>query len=375
LQVSPEKVSSFEMDIWVTAEAGYEGDVTLTLSAPGFELDETSSVVIATAIPPITIASKISDVKIGYQWQKVADIELDETKAGALKRDSTVEMFINDGFMDEDHIYFAPDFITEVNASSNISFGKPSVYGGHIQFTIERQSYQNPASIRFSNVYVKIDRTVPQSNERPYFVVAGGNAIAANYYKNAGKTTSPGAYDSLFGTPGIGADFLDVITSATNEENTLSTVVRVTIGSRDVVLGRDQNSQNTISMDTEAYISPVSNSTMVPIRFVSLALGIPEPQISWDNEKRAVTIINGARVMQFKVGSSDLTINGVTTTMYSPDDVPRKVTAEVKDDRCFIPFRALGYAFGVSVGWDDSTKTAIFNSDQLEGFEPEYAGE
>jgi N-acetylmuramoyl-L-alanine amidase len=108
---------------------------------------------------------------------------------------------------------------------------------------------------------------------------------------------------------------------------------------------------------------------MIPIRFVSLALGIPDTQISWDNEKRAVTIINGSRVIQFKVGSSDLIINGVTTTMYSPDDVPRKVTAEVKDDRCFIPFRALGYALGVSVGWDNATKTAIFNADMLDGYE------
>jgi hypothetical protein len=376
LQIARDKVSSFEMDVWVSVEAGFEGDVVLGLNSSDISESETTSAVIAKAIPPISVESKISDVKIGYQWQKVADIDIIERKAGALKRNTTVELFINDGFIERDNIYFAPDFITEVNSTSNISFSKPTVYNGAIQFTIDRQSYNTPATIRFSNVYVKIDRTVPESNERPYFVVVGGTAVAANYYKNVNvNISSPGAYDPLFGTPGIGTDFLEVVTSAVNEENALTTVVRVTIGSNEVIMGRDADSQETLTMDTEAYISPLSNSTMVPLRFVSLALGIPESQIMWDNEKRSITIINGARIIQFKVGSSDLTINGVTTTMYSPDNEPRKVTAEIKDNRSFIPFRALGYALGVSVGWDETAKTAIFNSDLLDGFEAEYEGE
>ena len=51
-----------------------------------------------------------------------------------------------------------------------------------------------------------------------------------------------------------------------------------------------------------------------------------------------------------------MNVNGSTIAMANG------VTAEITDGRMFVPFRALGQAFGVSVSWNADTKTAIYNA-------------
>ncbi len=354
IEIKRDKSASFEMEMWVSIESGWEGDILLTAGGNDI-LKETTPVKIASAVSPVTIKTEVKDVKIGYQWQKVADFVITETAPGMLKRDTTVNIFIDDNISGSDSIAFAPDYITEVNTDSKILFSRPSVQDGEITFNIERQSQGKPASIKFSNVYIKVDRTVPESNKRPYDIVVGGNAIAANY------KARPTTLDPMFVVKGIGANFFNVVTSATNASSLFSNVVRVTIGSNEVRVGRE-TATTIITMDTSPYISAESNSTMVPVRFVSQAFGVPDSQIIWDNEARTVTIYNGARVVQFKADSSEITVNGVTTTMYSPDATPLKVKTEIKDNRAFLPFRALGYSLGVDVDWDAATQTAIYNA-------------
>lgn len=351
------KKADFTIQPWVSIESGFEGDITMTAGGTGVPY-EVAPVVIAKAVSPITIDTQVTDVKIGYQWQKVADFTINETGAGRLLKDKTIRMSIDDA-ISSDEIAFAPDSVVE--KSGNISFTKPSVQGGSIELSIDRESNGTASSIKFTNVYVKIDRTVPESNNHPYKLLAEGNAIAANYvglFKN-GKTNYS-AYEPVFSTRGIGADYLNVVTAATDKPGVLSNTVKVTIGSDVVLVGRDNPTE--IQMDTAAYISAESNSTMVPVRFVSVALGIPEGQIQWDEENRTVTINYTNTTVQMKAGSDQLTINGVTTTMYSPDVPPKKVTVEMKDNRSFLPFRQLGYALGVPVDWDDETRTAIYNA-------------
>lgn len=37
------------------------------------------------------------------------------------------------------------------------------------------------------------------------------------------------------------------------------------------------------------------------------------------------------------------------------------VTAEIRDDRMFVPFRIIGESLGADVEWDADTKTAYYN--------------
>ena len=143
------------------------------------------------------------------------------------------------------------------------------------------------------------------------------------------------------------------------EETTVSVTsntVKVSIGSTDVEING-----STESMDVAPYIQSSSNSTMVPLRFVALAVsggnidGADSTNaVQWDAVSKTVTINANNNVITFTAGSNVMTVNGVRQTM------DNGAAAEIKDSRMFIPFRALGNALGVNVDWDADTKTAVY---------------
>jgi len=112
-------------------------------------------------------------------------------------------------------------------------------------------------------------------------------------------------------------------------------------------------------MDTASYISPVSQSFMVPVRFISMALGIDPGRILWSPNTGTVTVDAGDRIVQFQVNSSMMLINGIEMPMLNALGEP--VYSEVRNDRAFIPFRALADALNVYVDWDPNTATATFD--------------
>ncbi len=142
------------------------------------------------------------------------------------------------------------------------------------------------------------------------------------------------------------------------EETTLSlNTVKVSVGSSTVEINDTE-----ISVDASPYIQSSSNSTMVPLRFVAIALNGENIEnadtsnsIKWDSvTKSAAVNANGSTVI-FTAGSSTMTVNGKSTAM------DNNAAAEIKDGRMYIPIRALASALGVSVSWDSASKTAVFN--------------
>ncbi|MCD7777617.1 MAG: copper amine oxidase N-terminal domain-containing protein [Clostridiales bacterium] len=132
--------------------------------------------------------------------------------------------------------------------------------------------------------------------------------------------------------------------------------VRVTIGRSSVVING-----KTSTMDAAPYIQTSSSSTLVPLRFVALAIlggsvsnADTSDIVSWDSDTRTATIYAGDDVIKFTADSNYMTINGVTSAMSNG------VKAEIKDDRMYIPFRALGEALGAEVDWESDTKTAVY---------------
>ncbi len=151
----------------------------------------------------------------------------------------------------------------------------------------------------------------------------------------------------------------EVTTEAATETTTENIPeVRVSIGSSNIVVDN-----RTYAMDVAPYIQSNSNSTLVPLRFVAVALtggnvdsADTSDIVSWDSStKQAIISKDGIRVV-FTAGSNIVTVNGQEMTM------DHGVTAEIKDDRMFIPFRAMGEILGYGVEWDADTKTAIYNT-------------
>ena len=135
--------------------------------------------------------------------------------------------------------------------------------------------------------------------------------------------------------------------------------IKVSIGS-DVI--NVDNSKH--KMDAKPYIQPNSDSTLVPLRFVAIALQGEDTEnadksklIVWNGDDKTATLNINGKIIVFTVGSEYMSINGIDKALGN------NAKAEIKGGRMYIPFRALGEAMGVSVEWDAETKSAIYTID------------
>jgi len=383
IRIATNKKSSIDFDLWVSVELGFgkqTGDLKLAIDPSTSSLTGTQtsfpSVVIAHVVDPITVTTKVSDLKIGYQYQPTADIQITENGSGYLLQNKTVRVSITDLISSD--MWFTPDTIIQVTAGDmkikNIStngiggftsqslstLSSGSTDNASIAFDIDRPSTA-ASTITISNVAVKLDRSVPVTNRQSYQAVVWGTAVAENYgltspASGTGTAFVPArTWKAGFNTAGVYAPYINVISSPSDQSSILSQEVRVPIGENYYTVNGVS-----YSMPAAAYISPASNSTMVPVRFVANAFGLRDDnQIVWDDTNKTVTIFAPNRTVQFTLNKSIMIVDGVSVTMFSPDNLP--VVAEIKSDRMYIPFRALGQAFGVPVTWDPNTQTAIYN--------------
>jgi hypothetical protein len=101
-----------------------------------------------------------------------------------------------------------------------------------------------------------------------------------------------------------------------------------------------------MTADYAPFIS--GDRTFLPVRFVAYALGVTEANIIWDQANQTVTLMKGDKVVQLKVGSTTLLVNGAPITM----DVAPINTGE----RVCLPIRFVAQAFGADVAWDAATQ-------------------
>ncbi len=146
-------------------------------------------------------------------------------------------------------------------------------------------------------------------------------------------------------------------TEITTESNVISNDVKVKVGSKSIEIGG-----KSYIIDAESYIQTSSNSTMVPLRFVAIAINGGSVEnadsssiIQWKADTKTAVISTGGSTVEFTAYSNIAVINGVSKAMNNG------VEAEIVDGRMYIPFRALGEALGVDVSWDSDTRTAIYS--------------
>ena len=99
--------------------------------------------------------------------------------------------------------------------------------------------------------------------------------------------------------------------------------------------------------DAKPYINE-DNRTMVPVRFVSEALGF---NVEWDNDTRTVIITDIAREkyrLLMPIGSKTVTLNGQEKLM--------DTAAVILNSRTFVPVRFVSEYLGAFVSWDEKTR-------------------
>ncbi len=99
-----------------------------------------------------------------------------------------------------------------------------------------------------------------------------------------------------------------------------------------------------VEMDVAPYIDN-NGRTMVPVRFLGNALGIPDCDIDWDDDARKVTLTKDGKTIWLIVYSEALYVDGETVGLMDTSPV-------LINERVFLPVRYVAESFGHGVGWD-----------------------
>lgn len=112
----------------------------------------------------------------------------------------------------------------------------------------------------------------------------------------------------------------------------------------------------------EGYGEPfidANNRTLVPLRSALEAFGAV---VRWDQETSTAIVEKGDILVQVPVGPALIFVNGIV--------VDNDTSAVIREDRTFLPIRAVFEAFGAGVSWDASNRAVIVRSDGSSWNEP-----
>lgn len=361
-------LASFNMKFNLSVDPAFTGDIKLSVVGGGQNEGSTPDTLIAKAVAPFEIKTQTTKVDLGYQDYNTADIVITETKPGMFLEGKQAVLNLVAPYGTQE-VGFSEAKFDVTGGELEVKEKAFKVNNGAITFDINKASYKNPSTITIKNVKIGSTRSVPFGS---YSLSLSGKAVINNYddAKNIADDksfalTSTGSKDNanLINQSNTSyyavKDYVNVVT----ETGTLNQTVKVSVGEKTVLVG-----DKAIDMDVAPYIQASSNSTMVPLRFVSVALGVDSANVSnpdesnkvtWDANSKTTTIYYGAgtgqKIIQFQAGSNIMVVDGTRIPM------EYGVKAEIKDGRMFVPFRALGQALGIAVTWDANTRTAIYN--------------
>ncbi|WP_410768238.1 family 10 glycosylhydrolase [Fontibacillus sp. BL9] len=103
--------------------------------------------------------------------------------------------------------------------------------------------------------------------------------------------------------------------------------------------------------DTAPYIKNAENVTMVPLRVISEGLGA---QVEWSAASRSATISKDGSVLVLGIGKKTAQVNG--------NSVPLEVSVENKDGRSMAPLRFVSEQLGLTVDWNQNSRTITLTS-------------
>lgn len=352
--------ASFEITLYVSADPTFTGDVNVAISGAGTSEGDIEDVKIAEIVAPVTVTATTTKTNMGYQKVPTSDIVITEAADGVLLKNGEVKIAL-DSVYGSDELGFADENI-DYEITGDLEVKSFKVNDGVISFTVDSESSE-ASTITIKNVQIGTTRSVPMGS---YGLKISGNAIVNNYSEDLVDEGCEGTDTTK--ELGVGffddneeikvPDYIKVVT----ETGTLDSVVKVTIGEKTILVNDEA-----VEIDVAPYIQQESSSTMVPLRFVMVALGVDDVANAADSSKvqfdgvtktATITYAAGANVtyIQFQAGSNIMKVNGVEIPM------DNGVKAEITDSRMFVPFRAIGNALGVSVSWDEATRTAIYNA-------------
>lgn len=348
-----EDPASLTFKLQLVADPGFSGDVELGLEGA---LLDTQSVVIAKFVEPYTVEASQNDLKIDSRYTEIpTDIIVTEAADGLW--DDGAEFTFN---IENDLISFEDDATFTTDEESEMEL-KTSQSGGTLAFEVKSGS-DSAATVTISDMELFMDRNIPTGPYALEMTTSMSDAFEAQLlyaYDDTDAATADYG-DKLDGDNFVGDvteysnvvkdTFVNVITGTTDGAM-FTTKVVVPVGENYLISGETR-----VELDVPAYING-DGYTMLPVRAVSVALGIDNNSVLWDQASKTVTILYGQRIISMINGQKVMYINGQAVATSS--------AVEITNDRAFLPMRDLATALGVTdITWDETTRTATLNGNQ-----------
>ncbi|MBQ2879576.1 MAG: copper amine oxidase N-terminal domain-containing protein [Anaerotignum sp.] len=335
---------SFTLEL--VADAGFVGDVVLTLDLEG----ETQEVVIATFVTPMIVEAAQNDVIIDYRNTEVpTNIVVKETEAGLWDKGLTVGFYVDEpvsSIVFEDTADVAVDEASEMEIEDWAN-------SGSMGFSVDAKSDEEGAVVTISEIELYMSRSVPAGayDLGMFYEYRGVNGYLDSVLFGASEDYE--IVDDVTDMDGIVKEgWINVITAGRDQDDASFTKkVVVTIGANEIVAGED-----VVALDVPAYIN-ANGYTMLPVRAVAVALGINTNNVLWDQTTKTVTILYGQRIITMTVGQKVVNVNGSA--------IPATAAVEVVDGRAFLGMRDLATALGVTdITWNAETQQATLNGNK-----------
>ena len=361
-ETDPSKKDKAELKftLVLVADPNFEGDVALTLT--GDALKE-QKVTVAKFVKPFTVEAKQNDMQIDYRNTKVpTDVVIKEAEAGLWDKNTTFALSL-------DKIDFDDDAKVTVDSKSGLKVKDVKTTKGAVTFKVDSKSDDKPAEVTISGLTLFMQRNLPAGAYdldvfSPVMLgVDNGNRESVADQKGTIKDTGFLSQDILgtsttkrvvadinddFYSVKAKAGFVNIITAGREDTDSFTTKVVVPVGEKYLVSG-----ENKVEIDVPAYIN-AGGYTMLPLRAVSVALGINSNNVLWDQSTRTATIMYGSKIISMTSGQKVVYVNAAP--------IPAATSVEIKDGRMFLGLRDLGNALGVTdITWDQATKTATLN--------------
>ncbi|WP_458121106.1 stalk domain-containing protein [Paenibacillus sp. Z6-24] len=327
-------------DVEIAVQPGFTGDLNATVAG---SQGLTGTVKLATAVSSVSLTATNAtyNIAIGTDNAAIGDLTLKEGAAGALTDDDNglVEILLPAG------VTFGSTPTVSVTSGDlrirNVSVDTYNNSGtqGVLRFYVDSES-TTASTVAITGVNLRIDRTVPQ-----------GEIIA----KVQGDAAANTAYHGVNGVTDVWRDSyryaaqaaIATIGTAPADQTDNAVTAIYTIGSTAYSVNG-----TTRTAEVAPYVE--NGRTYLPVRYVAEALGVSQANILFDKATSMVTLIKGDRVVQLKLKTNQLTINGSTINM--------DVKAVTKANRTVLPIAWVGKALDATVQYDAAAKTVTVTS-------------
>ena len=341
---STTKAGKLKFKLTLSIDGAKSGDIEAKIFGAGVE--ETSLVIAKAVAPAIPSIDKVNEVKIGVQSQPLADLTIVEGKKNAVSNEywrGPADFYNYDESngritltLTEGAVFSNTPTVTVTDGNLEISQANVRVVGDtQVDIPIKSEGTKL-STIKVSNINITLNRAIPEGDLK---IRVGGTAVIEN--SRAAGADSATIEEGEFVTGSISVVAAKVVTPADPNAHAVATFV---IGNTVYQI----NGVDQAAMDQAPYLK--NDRTYLPLRFVAYGLGIGDNGIIWDEVNRTVTLMKNDKVVQVKIGSTTMLVNGAVITM----DTAPEITAA---GRTCLPIRFVAEAFGAVVGWDAATQT------------------